>query len=63
LLMFEASPDKAGPRTAPSGCTEARLGECTRVPDPNHSPPTYICQTTQIPRATTPLALGISAIH
>jgi hypothetical protein len=40
----------------PSGCTEARLWERTREPGSDPASPVYICQTTEIPRATTPLA-------
>lgn len=56
LQILEAGRAKPGLQTEPPGCTEARLHECTSVPDPNHPSPTYICQTTQIPQATTPLA-------
>jgi hypothetical protein len=56
LPAFEAKPAQAGDDTAPFACTEARLSECTRVPESDPSSPTYVCQTTEIPRATTPLA-------
>lgn len=35
-----------------AGCTEAALAEGTKNPDPHGGPPTYFCQTTQIPFAT-----------
>ena len=54
--LIEISPATAAPHTEPSGCTQARLSECTRVPGSDPASPTYICQTTEIPRATTPLA-------
>jgi len=54
--LVQISPAKPAPRTAPSGCTESRLWECTRVSGSDPASPTYICQTTAIPRATTPLA-------
>jgi hypothetical protein len=54
--LLEINPAKPAPHTTPSGSNEARLWECTRVPGSDSLSPTYICQTTEIPRATTPLA-------
>jgi len=42
-------------RVACTGCSESQLWANTQVADPNGDP-TYICQTTQIPYATTYLA-------
>jgi len=53
--LFGISPAKAAPQTE-SACIEARLWECTHVPGSDPASRTYICQTTEIPRATTPLA-------
>lgn len=39
-----------------TGCTEAQLWNCTQAPRRNGSKITYICQTTQIHVATSPLA-------
>ena len=39
-------------RESNAGCTEPDLWAHTKVSDPNGGPPTYICQTTQIPHAT-----------
>jgi hypothetical protein len=54
--LVEISPAKAISGES-SECTEARLSECTRVADsPDPASPIYICQTTEIPKATTPLS-------
>src|ERR1051326_7639485 len=50
--IVEASPRPASPVTGVSGCSEARLSECTRLPGSDSASPTYVCQTTEIPRAT-----------
>jgi hypothetical protein len=39
-----------------SGCSEAQVQAYTQVSDPNGGAPTYLCQATQVPGATTPLA-------
>ena len=39
-----------------SGCREAQVRAHTQVSDPDGGAPTYICQATQVPHATTPLA-------
>jgi hypothetical protein len=54
--LVEIGSAKASTQQGPAGCTEARLSECIRVPGSDPASPTYICQTTEIPRATTPLA-------
>jgi hypothetical protein len=38
-----------------SGCREADLWARTQISDPEGGPPTYVCQATQVPYATTPL--------
>jgi len=55
LTILQENRTPAG-RTESSGCTEERLWERTRVPGSGPSSPTYICQTTEIPHATTPLS-------
>ena len=54
--LVQISPAKAAPQTDGPACTEARLWECTRVADSDPASSVYTCQTTEIPRATTPLA-------
>jgi hypothetical protein len=54
--LVEIRPAKAAPQADGSACTEARLWECTRVPESDPASPVYTCQTTEIPHATTPLA-------
>jgi len=39
-----------------AGCGESSVWAHTRALDSNDEPPTYICQATQVPYATTPLA-------
>jgi len=39
-----------------SGCNEAAIWNNTKVSDPAGGAPTYVCQITQVPYATTPLA-------
>jgi len=41
---------------ASAGCSEPELCARTKISDPNGDPPTYICQVTQVPYATKPLA-------
>lgn len=55
-MVSEIAPAKAARDAAPSICTEEQLSEYTRVPGSDPTSPTYVCQTTEIPRATTPLA-------
>jgi hypothetical protein len=38
------------------GCSESEIWVRTQVSDPNGGAPTYVCQATQVPYATTPLA-------
>ncbi len=38
------------------GCSEGAVWAHTQIPDPEGGAPTYVCQVTQIPYATTPLA-------
>jgi len=54
--LVEINPANTGLDPKQPVCTEARLSEYTRVPGSDPASPTYICQTTEIPRATTPLA-------
>lgn len=54
--LVEISPAKAAPKADGSSCTEARLWECTRAPESDPASPVYTCQTTEIPRVTTPLS-------
>jgi len=46
------TPNRMNQFVSASGCTEADLQANTKIDDPNGGPPTYICQTTQIPFAT-----------
>ena len=39
-----------------SGCSESDVSAHTRISDPNGGEPTYVCQATQVPYATKPLA-------
>jgi hypothetical protein len=39
-----------------TGCSESQMLAHTQISDPNGGPPRYVCQATQIPQATTPLA-------
>lgn len=39
-----------------TGCSESEVWARTQVSDSNGGPPTYVCQATQVPYATTPLA-------
>ena len=56
LVRLEAP--SGGDGNAPPGArsSESKIWANTQVPDPNDGGPTYICQTTQIPYATTYLA-------
>ena len=38
------------------GCRESDVAACTRAADPDKGERTYVCQATEVPRATTPLA-------
>lgn len=51
-----ADGDRTAPEPSPKGCRESELFANTEKPDPDGGPPTYICQATQIPHATNPLA-------
>jgi hypothetical protein len=39
-----------------AGCSESDVSAHTQISDPNGGPPTYVCQATQVPYATKPLA-------
>jgi hypothetical protein len=39
-----------------NGCSESTVWAHTQISDPNGGAPTYVCQATQVPYATTPLA-------
>ena len=39
-----------------TGCSESAVWAHTQISDPNGGAPTYVCQATQVPYATTPLA-------
>ncbi len=39
-----------------TGCSESAVWAYTQISDPNGGAPTYVCQATQVPYATTPLA-------
>jgi hypothetical protein len=54
--LVEIRPVKAKLQASDPACTEARLWECTREPNTDPASPVYSCQTTEIPRVTTPLA-------
>ena len=41
--------------TPGNGSSELKIWSHTQVSDPNGGPPTYVCQATEIPRATQPL--------
>jgi hypothetical protein len=45
-----------GINTATAGCSESDVRSNTQVSDPNGGAPTYVCQATQVPFATRPLA-------
>jgi hypothetical protein len=48
----QSSSQQTAASTPRVGCTEADLFANTKVEDPNGGPPTYFCQTTEIPFAT-----------
>jgi hypothetical protein len=52
------SPETGGNVGAASSprCSESEVSVHTQVPDPNGGPPMYVCQATQVPYATKPLA-------
>jgi hypothetical protein len=54
--LVEISPAKAAHKSDGSTCTKARLWDCTRAPESDPASPVYTCQTTEIPRVTTPLS-------
>jgi hypothetical protein len=49
-------PEEDAGAASSSGCSESGIWAHTQVSDPNDGSPTYICQATQVPHATKPLA-------
>ena len=56
LTVLSTAPHAGADATPGVGCSEADVWAHTQVPDPTGGVPTYVCQVTQIPFATTPLA-------
>ena len=52
----DMAPGSGGTATPGNGSNEFKIWGHTEVSDPNGGPPTYVCQATEIPRATKPLA-------
>ena len=49
-------PAPADVDNARTGCSDSAVWSHTQISDPDGGPPTYVCQATQVPAATTPLA-------
>jgi hypothetical protein len=59
LVELNTAPPAGGEvaaAAAGNGHSQSTVWGHTQISDPNGGPPTYICQATQIPHATTPLA-------
>jgi hypothetical protein len=56
VLSAEPAPGTDVGVASSTGRGESEVWACTKIDDPNGGPPTYVCQATQVPYATKPLA-------
>jgi hypothetical protein len=55
-LSAETTSERDIGAVSSAGCSEPEICARTKTSDPNGGPPTYVCQVTQVPYATKPLA-------